>query len=159
MYYHYDFVGGPRNYKWINTNCLVRVWEQMNLAYRHGVDRTWIVNVGDIKPMEFPTESLLDLAWAPDRFSADQLGDYAERWAQEQFGPHAAARTGKLLIKYAQYNARRKPELLAPSTYCVIHYHEAERVVLDYNALADEAQEIYDALPEEYRDAFYELVL
>jgi hypothetical protein len=53
MYYHFDYVGGPRNYKWLNTNLISRVWEQMDLCYRHGVDRIWIVNVGDIKPMEF----------------------------------------------------------------------------------------------------------
>ena len=34
MYYHYDFVGGPRNYKWLNTNPLARIWEQMHLTYR-----------------------------------------------------------------------------------------------------------------------------
>ncbi|RYZ48093.1 MAG: glycosyhydrolase, partial [Chitinophagaceae bacterium] len=54
IYYHFDYVGGPRNYKWLNTNNLARVWEQMHLAWRHGVDRIWIVNVGDIKPMELP---------------------------------------------------------------------------------------------------------
>ncbi|NQU88153.1 MAG: glycosyl hydrolase 115 family protein, partial [Mariniphaga sp.] len=52
IYYHFDYVGGPRNYKWLNVSPLPRIWEQMNLAYRHGVDRIWIVNVGDLKPME-----------------------------------------------------------------------------------------------------------
>ena len=32
IYYHFDYVGGPRNYKWINTNNIARVWEQMHLA-------------------------------------------------------------------------------------------------------------------------------
>ncbi len=31
MYYHFDYVGGPRNYKWLNCNQVERVWEQMNL--------------------------------------------------------------------------------------------------------------------------------
>ena len=60
IYYHFDYVGGPRNYKWINTNQIERTWEQMHLAYQYGVDQVWIVNVGDIKPMEFPTEFFLD---------------------------------------------------------------------------------------------------
>ena len=34
VYYHFDYVGGPRNYKWINTNPIARVWDQMNLSYR-----------------------------------------------------------------------------------------------------------------------------
>ena len=50
MYYHFDYVGAPRNSKWININPIQRVWEQMNLTYTHGVDRIWVVNVGDLKP-------------------------------------------------------------------------------------------------------------
>ena len=38
----------------------------MNLAYSYGVNRIWIVNVGDIKPMEFPIEFFLDYAWNPE---------------------------------------------------------------------------------------------
>jgi hypothetical protein len=62
IYYHFD-VGDPRNYKWLNTNSIPRVWEQMNLAYQYGADRIWIVNVGDLKPMELPIQFFLDYAW------------------------------------------------------------------------------------------------
>ena len=31
IYYHFDYVGGPRNYKWLNTNQISRTWEQMHL--------------------------------------------------------------------------------------------------------------------------------
>src|SRR5690606_33476945 len=68
IYYHYDYVGGPRNYKWINTNPIARVWEQMHLAYEYGANEMWIVNVGDIKPMEFPTSFFLDYAWNPEKW-------------------------------------------------------------------------------------------
>ena len=68
IYYHFDYVGGPRNYKWINTNPIARVWEQMHLAYEYGANRIWIVNVGDLKPMEFPISFFLDYAWNPTRW-------------------------------------------------------------------------------------------
>ena len=61
IYYHFDYVGDPRSYKWINTNPIPKVWEQMNLAYRYGANRIWIVNVGDLKPMEFPMEFFPDV--------------------------------------------------------------------------------------------------
>lgn len=51
MYYHFDYVGIPRNYKWINSIQLVKTWEQMQLAYEKGVSEIWIANVGDIKPL------------------------------------------------------------------------------------------------------------
>src|SRR5690606_39010394 len=67
VYYHFDYVGGPRNYKWLNTTQIESAWQQMRLAWAHGVDRVWIVNVGDIKPMELPISAFLDQAWDPDR--------------------------------------------------------------------------------------------
>ncbi len=159
MYYHFDFVGGPRNYKWLNTNPIARVWEQMHLAYRHGVDRIWLVNVGDLKPMEFPISFFLDYAWAPDKLPAERLPEYTRLWAQQQFGPKYAADIADILNKYTKYNGRRKPEMLAADTYSLSNYREAETVVADYNKLADKADKIYKAIPAEYKDAYYQLVL
>jgi hypothetical protein len=159
IYYHFDYVGGPRNYKWLNTNQISRVWEQMHLAYRYGADRIWIVNVGDIKPMEFPTQFFLNYAWNPSAWPAERLPEYTRRWAEQQFGPKYANDIADILNKYTQYNSRRKPELLAPDTYSLIHYREAERIVADYQALAQKAQRISNSLPANYRDAFYQLVL
>lgn len=159
MYYHFDFVGGPRNYKWLNTSPIARVWEQMHLCYRHGVDRIWLVNVGDLKPMEFPIEFFLDYAWNPDRWPAERLSEYTRLWAEQQFGPEHASAIAEILSKYTKYNSRRKPEMLASDTYSLIHYREAETVVSDYNKLVKEAEWINKALPSEYKDAYYQLVL
>ena len=61
IYYHFDYVGDPRSYKWLNTNPITKIWEQMDLAHAYGANRIWIVNVGDLKPMEFPIEFFLRL--------------------------------------------------------------------------------------------------
>ncbi|RZL13751.1 MAG: glycosyl hydrolase, partial [Hymenobacter sp.] len=76
IYYHFDYVGGPRNYKWLNTNPLPRIREQMHLAYEHDVRQIWVVNVGDLKPMELPISFFLDYAWNPDNIKADQVAAY-----------------------------------------------------------------------------------
>lgn len=159
IYYHFDYVGGPRNYKWLNTISIARTWEQMHLAYEHGVDRIWIVNVGDIKPMEFPIEFFLDYAWNPAKWPADKLDDYTRRWAEQQFGSEHAAGIADIITKYTQYNSRRKPELLAPDTYSLTRYREAETVVTDYNNLLAKAEKIGKALPKVYQDAYFQLVL
>ncbi|MFO7313985.1 glycosyl hydrolase 115 family protein [Rhodothermus marinus] len=158
MYYHFDYVGAPRSYKWINTVQIERTWEQMRLTYRHGVDRLWVVNVGDIKPMELPLTFFMDMAWDPERFTAADLPRYYERWAAEQFGPRYAAEIATLLATYTKYNARRKPELLDADTYSLHHYREFDRVVADYRALAARAQALHERMPAAYRDAFYQLV-
>ena len=117
IYYHFDYVGGPRNYKWIDTNQIERVWQQMRLADEYGADRLWIVNVGDIKPMEFPTSFFLDMAWNPNAMTLARMAAYPRDWAAEQFGPEHAAAIGDILQRYGQLIARRKPELLDADTY------------------------------------------
>ncbi|MFB9864240.1 glycosyl hydrolase 115 family protein [Rufibacter immobilis] len=159
IYYHFDYVGGPRNYKWLNTNPLPRIWEQMHLAYQHKADRIWIVNVGDIKPMEFPTEFFLDYAWNPEKWPASRLEEYTRLWAERQFGAEHAPAIADLLAKYTKYNGRRKPELISPNTYSLTNYQEAETIVADYNRLAEEAVRVGKALPAQYQDAYYQLVL
>ncbi|MBO9203773.1 MULTISPECIES: glycosyl hydrolase 115 family protein [Niastella] len=159
IYYHFDYVGGPRNYKWINTNTIARTWEQMHLAYEYGVNRIWIVNVGDLKPMELPISFFLDYAWAPSKYKTDRTPEYHKKWAQQQFGSANASSIGYLLTKYTQFNSRRKPELLSPDTYSQVNYHEADNVVNEYNKLVNLADSIGKTLPANYQDAYYQLVL
>jgi hypothetical protein len=159
MYYHFDFHGGPVSYEWLNTSPLPRIWEQMHLCYRLGVDRIWLVNVGDLKPMEFPISFFLDYAWNPEKWPAKSLDEYTRLWAQQQFGPEHAEEIAEILTGYTKYNGRRKPEMVTSDVYSLIHYREAETVVSDYNKLAQEAERINEAMPSEYKDAYYQLVL
>ncbi|AOW21847.1 glycosyl hydrolase 115 family protein [Urechidicola croceus] len=158
IYYHFDYVGGPRNYKWLNTTQIERTWEQMNLAYEHGADKLWVVNVGDIKPVEFPIEFFLDYAWDPEKWNANNLPDYYTQWAEKNFGSQFAEEIAYLMSKYTKYNARRKPEMLDPSTYSLVNFNEADRVIEEYNELVIRADSLKSELPEEYHDAFYQLV-
>jgi hypothetical protein len=159
IYYHFDYVGDPRSYKWINTNPLPKIWEQMNLAYRYGADRIWIVNVGDLKPMEFPIEFFLSLAWNPERWPKDKIAEFTNLWATREFGPQYSAAISGLLSKYAKYNGRRKPELLEPGTYSVTNFQEADRIQAEWNSLTRRAEQLERELPPDSRDAFFELVL
>jgi hypothetical protein len=159
IYYHFDYVGGPRNYKWINTNPLPKVWEQMNLAYHYGATNIWIVNVGDLKPMELPVEFFLRMAWDPTAIQKDDIAGWTRRWAEREFGPEHAAEIADLVSRYAKYNGWRKPELLAPDTFSLVNYREAERVSAAWNRLAARAETLYRIIPAEQRDAFFQLVL
>jgi len=157
IYYHFDYVGGPRNYKWLNTNPIPRVWEQMHLAWEYKARQIWIVNVGDIKPMEFPISFFLDYAWNPEKIGADDLQKYTEQWAAAQFGSKYAVDIADIISKYTKYNGRRKPELLDQNTYSL----DAEfgTVATEYDSLLEKAEKIKSALSPEYRDAYFQLVL
>ncbi|MBS1701286.1 MAG: glycosyl hydrolase 115 family protein [Armatimonadetes bacterium] len=158
VYYHFDYVGGPRNYKWVDTSPLPRIWEQMHMAYEWKADRIWIANVGDIKPNEFPTEFFIRMGWDPDRWTAATLGKYAENWVRREFGDEHSPSIADLIEKYTKFNGRRKPELLSPSTYSLENYREAERVADDWESLAKQSQAVQNLLPQEYRDAYFQLV-
>lgn len=159
IYYHFDYVGGPRNYKWVNTNPLPRIWEQMHLAYEYQVRQIWIVNVGDIKPMELPISFFLDYAWNPPSIGPGDILKYNVQWNAEQFGPAYAREIAEITAAYLKINGRRKPELLNARTYSLEHYNEAQRVTNEYQELLIRAQKINGVLPENYKAAFYQLVL
>lgn len=159
IYYHFDYVGGSRNYKWINTNNIARVWEQMHLAYEHDVRQIWIVKVGDLKPMELPISFFLEYAWNVNKWNEDNLSEYYVKWATEQFGVTHAEQIAEVLTKYAQYASRRKPELLDARTYSIENYNEANRVTEDWNLLQKKAEALNSEIPKEQKDTFYQLVL
>ncbi|MCB9056164.1 MAG: glycosyl hydrolase 115 family protein [Chitinophagales bacterium] len=158
IYYHFDYVGGPRNYKWLNTNPLPRIWEQMHLAYEYNVRDIWIVNVGDLKPMEFPISFWFDYAWNPEKIGANDLQAYTEKWAADLFGNKYAKEIASILATYTKINGRKKPEMLNENTYS-FYYGEWESVVTEYNDALKKAEEINSQLPAEYKDAFFQLVL
>lgn len=97
VYYHVDYHGGPRNYQWLNSSPLPRIWEQMHLAYEYGVNQVWILNVGDLKLNEAPTQFFLDYAWAPDKIPASRLPDYSKQFAARQFGGDKADAIGRIM--------------------------------------------------------------
>ena len=158
VYYHFDYVGGPRNYKWLNTNQVERVWEQMKLAKDYGADRLWIVNVGDLKPMELPIEFFLDMAWDPDAMPVDRMSTYTHGWAAAQFGPEHADEIAALLTGYTKLNARRKPELIDGATFSLVNFREAERVEAEWGDLERRADALRKVLPKDQDDAFFQLV-
>jgi hypothetical protein len=159
IYYHFDYHGGPRSYQWLNTNPLPKIWDQMSLAKQYEADRIWIVNVGHFKGYELPMEYFLDLAWNAGRLTNENIREYTKHWAAREFGEEYADETAEIISQYAKYNGRRKPELLAPDTYSLVNYNESEKVVIDFKTITDRAKEIFDKLPSEKRDAFYQLVL
>ena len=131
----------------------------MERTYAYGVDKIWIVNVGDIKPMELPTSFFLDYAWNPDNWPLEKLDQYTTQWAAQQFGSKFSKNIADMLDAYTKYNARRKPEMLSPETYSLTDFQEFEKVVSDYRQLATKATELSKILDTVYYDAFYQLVL
>jgi oligosaccharide reducing-end xylanase len=131
----------------------------MNLAYNYGARKIWIVNVGDLKPMEFPMEFFMTFAREPQKWPKERISEYTKLWAQREFGPKYAEDIADIMAKYTKYNARRKPELVDTNTFSIVNYNEADRVVAEWKAITSRAEQIYAAMPASAKDAFFELVL
>ncbi len=165
VYYHYDYVGGPRSYKWLNTTQLGKVWQQMNLAWERGARRLWVVNVGDIKPMEVPIDFWMKMAWDPEAMTVDALSSYPAQWAARQFGPSQADAIGELVTRYARLASRRKPELVDESAFPIgrvdgehLVCGDFGRRVREWQALVTDMEAVRTALPSAQGDAFFQLV-
>ncbi len=158
MYYHFDYVGAPVSYKWLNVTQIERVWEQLKLTYEHGVHEIWIANVGDIKPMELPISFFFDYAWNPDAIQAADLPNYYVKWATQQFGNEHSKEIAEMLSLYTKYNARRTPEMITANTYSVENYREADRIVDEWTQLLKKSTSVYEQLSERYKTAYYQLV-
>lgn len=165
MYYHFDYHGGPTSYEWVNTVELGKVWEQMTMAYEHGIDDIWIVNVGDLKPMEMNISYFLDLAYDYDAWGEkgeSKIEQYRAQWVRQQFGRSMSEDTVQeitsLLKEYTWLNGSCKPEVLYNGTYSVTNYNEAENVLTRIQAMIEKAEKVKKEIPASLQAAYYQLV-
>lgn len=158
MYYHVDYVGAPRNTKWLNVTPIQNLWEQMRLTYDYGVDKLWVLNVGDIKPMEYPITLFLDMAWNPRRYDAGNLPEHTGRFCADQFGQEQAEEAARILNLYCKYSGRVTPEMLDRNTYN-LETGEWKQVSDEFLKLEAEALRQYISLKPAYKDAYKQLIL
>lgn len=157
IYYHYDYVGGPRNSKWINVSQIQRTWEQMTLAYNYGVRKLWVVNVGDLKGQEYPLSYFIDLAWNPEQ-SLEEMEGYTKNWVEKQLGGNYINDASKLLAAYSKLNMTISPELLDKDTFSLEIDYEFERILANYRDLSNQAGQLFVLMPEEYRQVYEQLI-
>lgn len=158
MYYHIDMNGGPWNDRWVNTSPIPKLREQLNLAYQSGIDRIWIINVGDLKPKELPIDFIMDYAWDPEKIRPGDEKEWLIRWASNTFGENVAEDVADVLAKYPKYNLWRKPEVQTDGLFSVENYNEAERTDSLWQALEEKVESIKEKISLDAEDAFYQLV-
>ena len=158
LYYHVDYVGAPRNSKMLNCTPVQNPWEQLTLAYENGIDRLWILNVGDLKPMEYPISQFMDIAWNPHKYAVNQITDHTRDWCAQQFGESQADEAARLLNLICKYNGRCTPEMLDKNTYNLENGEWLE-VVNQYLKIEADALRQYNSLPAAYHDAYRQIIL
>lgn len=157
MYYHVDYVGAPRNSKFQNISQIQRMWEQLQLTYTYGVDKLWILNVGDLKPMEFPIDFWFKMAWNPSQFNPSNLMEYTESFCRQQFGEKCAKEAARILNLQCKYAHRRTPEQLDARTFN-LQTGEWKEYVEKYDKLERDATILRELIPVPNRQAYNELI-
>lgn len=158
LYYHVDYVGAPRNSKMLNVTPVQNPWEQLTLAYENGIDRLWILNVGDLKPMEYPISQFMDMAWNPRKYNVNSITRHTRDWCAQQFGESQADEAARILNLICKYNGRCTPEMLNKNTYN-LENGEWQEVVNQYLKIEADALRQYNSLPAAYHDAYRQIIL
>ncbi|KAJ1329667.1 glycosyl hydrolase 115 family protein [Microdochium nivale] len=155
MYYHLQYTGIPKSYKWQNTNNLAKIYKELWQAYERGVDRVWVTNVGDIKPVELPFSLIMEMSWNMDSMSFETLPDYLEAFATREFDVEDPTEVASIMMRHSQLIGRRKYESTVATTYSVVHYFESERVLREWKELSGRVQAVAKTLPDSRRAAFW----
>lgn len=153
MYYHFDYHGAPISYEWTNCNRLTKTWEQMTQAYEAGVREMWILNVGDLKAVEYPLCYFMELAydydtWGSLAFNKTEL--FVKKWVDQQFGSRLSAEQKQMmetvLEGYSKWNAVRTPEAMREGIYHPVHFKESDRVWAEVNRIVETAKALHNEL-------------
>ena len=165
MYYHFDYHGAPISYEWTNCVRLTKTWEQMSQAYEAGVRDMWIVNVGDIKCVEYPLCFFMDLAFDYEHYgekNPNVTERYLEDWIDRQFGECINAGQKDKLMRvidgYTKWNAIRTPETMRDGIFDPVHFNECERVKEEVDSLLKTAFELKEELSGDALKAYESMV-
>lgn len=158
IYYHVDYVGAPRNSKWLNITQTQQMYEQLSLAYDFGIEKLWILNVGDLKPMEYPISLFMDMAWNPKAYQVQNVTNHTQAFFAEQLGEEWACEAADIYNQNCQYMSRVTPEMLDARTYNV-ETGEWKQVADEYQRLEARALRLFLELPAEYHDVYRQLLL
>ena len=158
IYYHVDYVGAPRNSKWLNITQTQQMFEQLSLAYDFGIEKLWILNVGDLKPMEYPISLFMDMAWSPKKYQVQNVVDHTRAFFAEQIGEEWAEEAADIYNQNCQYMSRVTPEMLDAKTYNITTV-EWKQVADEYQRLEARALRLFLEIPVECHDVYRQLLL
>ena len=176
VYYHLSYLGAPHDYLWLNTTPPVLMYEELKKAYDTGADRYWLLNVGDIKPMELGIQTFMDMAWNIHAFDIESANRHQAATLASLFGKEHEQTFVSVLDDYYRLAWSRKPEFmgfeyewddkehtgLKPTDFSFQNYGDAQQRLADYQRLSDAVESLSASVRGDGRpwasDAFYQLL-
>ena len=171
VYYHVSDWGRPHDYLWLGTFSPALLYQQMKEAYERGIQKIWILNVGDIKPIEYQTELFLDMAWNIDQFTEGGVSDHLCNFLKREFGETTGEDLLPVMMEHYRLSYIRKPEFMG-NTREEEYHTNAYRIVKDmpwsrsyinkrledYQVISDKVEKLASRIQRDRRDAYFQLV-
>lgn len=171
IYYHISYWGRPHDYLWLGTFSPALLYQQMKEAYERGIEKIWILNVGDIKPAEYQTELFMDMAWNIGKVEKEGISNHLCHFLQREFGEEI----GKELLPIMQEHYRlayiRKPEFMGHTREEEYHTNRyrivtdmpwsrtfIQKRLEDYHNISDRVEKLTQQIPENRKDTYFQLV-
>ncbi|GGZ21319.1 glycosyl hydrolase 115 family protein [Asticcacaulis endophyticus] len=169
VYYHVSYWGRPHDYQWLGTNHPELLRSEMQKAYALEARRIWILNVGDVKPLEYLAQYFLDLAFDADLLKSGPRA-HLTGWADETFGAGNGTEVADIMMGFYDLAFERKPEYMGfsetepvtPVTMSDFVKPDGEKAQARLAAYADlvaRAEALGARLPPDRQSAYFELVL
>lgn len=170
IYYHVSYWGRPHDYLWLGTFSPYLLHQQMKLAYDRGIQKMWVLNVGDIKPAEYQIELFLDIAWNIDEVNEIGVTAHLKSWLEREFGSNCAEELLPAMEAHYQLSYIRKPEFMGntreeerdPKYKVIKDLPWSEQTISErlrsYTVLSDVVERIESNIPADRQDAYFQLV-
>lgn len=170
IYYHVSYWGRPHDYLWLGTFSPYLLHQQMKLAYDRGIQKMWVLNVGDIKPAEYQIELFLDMAWNIDEVNEIGVTAHLKSWLKREFGSNCAEELLPAMEAHYQLSYIRKPEFMGntreeerdPKYKVIKDLPWSEQTISErlrsYTVLSDVVERMESNIPADRQDAYFQLV-
>lgn len=170
IYYHVFYWGRPHDYLWLGTFSPYLLHQQMKLAYDRGIQKMWVLNVGDIKPAEYQIELFLDMAWNIDEVNEIGVTAHLKSWLGREFGSNCAEELLPAMEAHYQLSYIRKPEFMGntreeerdPKYKVIKDLPWSEQTISErlrfYTVLSDVVERMESNIPADRQDAYFQLV-
>lgn len=170
IYYHVSYWGRPHDYLWLGTFSPYLLHQQMKLAYDRGIQKMWVLNVGDIKPAEYQIELFLDMAWNIDEVNEIGVTAHLKSWLGREFGSNCAEELLPAMEAHYQLSYIRKPEFMGntreeerdPKYKVIKDLPWSEQTISErlrsYTVLSDVVERMGSSIPTDRQDAYFQLV-
>lgn len=170
VYYHVSYWGRPHDHLWLGTMSPSLIYQQMKQAYDEGIQKMWILNVGDIKPAEYQIELFMDMAWNLNVVASEGVTNHLKHWLAREFGASCAELVLPAMQEHYRLAHIRKPEFMGntreeekdPTYRIVKDLPWSENMINErlqsYNELSKTVERAAAEVPANRQSAYFELV-